>query len=47
MKCQQNLVSFDGDLLDMKTRMDESGPEGGSLIVRPPELFATIQLHTH
>ena len=41
------LVSFDGDLLDMKTRMDESGPEGGSLIVRPPELFATIQLHTH
>ena len=43
----QYLVSFDGDLLGMTNQMDESGPEGGFLIVRPAELFATIQLHTH
>ena len=43
----QYLVSFDGDLLDMKNQMDKSGPEGGFLIVRPAELFAIIQLHPH
>ena len=43
----QYLVSFDGDLLDMKNQMDKSGPEGGFLIVRPAELFAMIQLHPH
>ena len=42
----QYLVSFDGDILDMKNQMDQSGPEGSFVIVRPAELFAIIQLHT-
>ena len=38
----QYLVSSDRDLLDMKNQMDQSGPEGGFVIVRPAELFAII-----